>query len=178
MEYRPKIKRSKGKLGLVGKGICFDTGGANLKPTKYMCGMHEDMQGSAVALGALIALATNHIGPKAYKPNDVITAIDGTTIEVVRIDVERRMIPADTLAMASGKKPKLLIDYATLTGACVYSLGTSYSGVFTNREELNQKLIEAGKDSGERVWPFPMDEDYDKAIDCREDYDKAIDCRC
>jgi leucyl aminopeptidase len=180
LQYRPTIKTRKGKLTLVGKGICYDTGGTNLKPANYMFGMHEDMQGSAVALGTFLALtrmkvnfpvecwmalATNHIGPKAYKPNDVVTASDGTTIEIVHTDAEGRMVLADTLAMASKLKPKLMIDYATLTGACMYSLGTAYSGAFTNKEELIPTLVEAGKDSGERVWSFPMDDDFDKAID-------------
>ena len=181
LNYNPsgKIVR-KDKLTLVGKGICYDTGGTNLKPANYMFGMHEDMQGSAVALGTLLALtklkvnfpvecwmalAMNHIGPKAYKPNDVVTASDGTTIEVVHTDAEGRMVLADTLALASKEKPKLIIDYATLTGACIYSLGTAYSGIFTNREEIMPILIEAGRDSGERVWPFPLDEDYDKMIE-------------
>jgi len=176
----PRAKTRKGKLILVGKGICYDTGGTNLKSANYMFGMHEDMQGSAVALGTFLALtrmkvnypvecwlalAMNHIGPKAYKPNDVVMASDGTTIEIVHTDAEGRMVLADTLAMASKLKPKLMIDYATLTGACVYSLGTAYSGVFTNKEELIPTLIEAGKDSGERVWSFPMDEDFDRAIE-------------
>ena len=75
------------------------------------------------------------------------------------------MVLADTLALASLQKPRLLIDYATLTGACVYSLGTAYSGVFTNQDDFNPVLIEAGRESGERVWPFPMDEDYNKALE-------------
>ncbi len=180
LQYRPTVKTRKGKLILVGKGICYDTGGTNLKPANYMFGMHEDMQGSAVALGTFLALtrmkvnypvecwlalAMNHIGPKAYKPNDVVTASDGTTIEIVHTDAEGRMVLADTLAMASKLKPRLIIDYATLTGACIYSLGSAYSGAFTNKEELIPTLIEAGKDSGERVWSFPMDEDFDKAIE-------------
>ena len=180
LQYRPTTKTRKGKLTLVGKGICYDTGGTNLKPANYMFGMHEDMQGSAVALGTFLALtrmkvnypvecwlalAMNHIGPKAYKPNDVVTASDGTTIEIVHTDAEGRMVLADTLAMASKLKPKLMIDYATLTGACMYSLGTAYSGAFTNKEELIPTLVAAGKDSGERVWSFPMDEDFDKAIE-------------
>ena len=175
-----RAKTRKGKLALVGKGICYDTGGTNLKPANYMFGMHEDMQGSAVALGTFLALtrmkvnypvecwlalAMNHIGPKAYKPNDVVTASDGTTIEIVHTDAEGRMVLADTLAMASKLKPKLMIDYATLTGACMVSLGTAYSGVFTNKEEIIPILVEAGKDSGERVWSFPMDEDFDKALE-------------
>jgi len=180
LQYKPTAKTRKGKLILVGKGICYDTGGTNLKPANYMFGMHEDMQGSAVALGTFLALtrmkvnfpvecwmalAMNHIGPKAYKPNDVVTASDGTTIEIVHTDAEGRMVLADTLAMASKLKPKLMIDYATLTGACMASLGTAYSGAFTNKEELIPALVKAGKDSGERVWSFPMDEDFDKAIE-------------
>jgi leucyl aminopeptidase len=178
LRYTPKTARGK-KVFLVGKGICYDTGGTNLKPANYMFGMHEDMQGSAVALGTLLALsklnynrpvecwmalAMNHIGPKAYKPNDVITASDGTTIEVVHTDAEGRMVLSDTLALASKEKPSLILDYATLTGACMYAIGTSYSGVFTNRKEWHADLIKAGEDSGERVWPFPLDEDFDDMI--------------
>lgn len=178
LRYQP-VKASKKKIILVGKGICYDTGGTNLKPAKYMFGMHEDMQGSAVALGTFLALsqlkvpfqmecwlalAMNHIGPKAYKPNDVVTACDGTHIEVVHTDAEGRMVLADTLVLASKQKPDLIIDYATLTGACIYSLGTAYSGVFSNREDYLSTMIAAGKDSGERVWPFPLDEDYDEGI--------------
>lgn len=179
LTYTPKKPSRKGKVALVGKGICYDTGGTNLKPANYMFGMHEDMQGSAVALGSLLALtrlnfnrtvecwlslAMNHIGPKAYKPNDVITACDGTTIEIVHTDAEGRMILSDTLALASKTKPSLIMDYATLTGACIYSIGEAYSGVFTNQKDWWPKLIEVGEQSGERVWPFPLDEDFDDMI--------------
>jgi leucyl aminopeptidase len=178
LRYTPKNAKGK-KVFLVGKGICYDTGGTNLKPANYMFGMHEDMQGSAVALGTLLALsklnfnrpiecwmalAMNHIGPKAYKPNDVITASDGTTIEIVHTDAEGRMVLSDTLALASKEKPSLILDFATLTGGCMYSIGTSYSGVFTNKKEWHADLIKAGEDSGERVWPFPLDEDFDEMI--------------
>jgi leucyl aminopeptidase len=178
LRYRPKRRGGK-KLALVGKGICFDTGGVNVKPAKYMNGMHEDMQGSAVALGTLLtlsrlgvdypidcwlALAENHIGSKAYKPNDVVTACNGTTIEVKHTDAEGRMVLADTLALASREKPHALIDYATLTGACIYSLSSRYSGVFSNRPGVNETLINAGRDSGERVWPFPLDDDFDESL--------------
>ena len=180
LRYLPGKAARKPRVALVGKGICYDTGGTNLKPAKHMFGMHEDMQGSAVALGTLLALtklrvrypvecwlalAMNHIGPKAYKQNDVVTAADGTAIEVVHTDAEGRMVLADTLILASENKPGLIIDYATLTGACVYSLGTAYSGVFTNREAYITTLVKAGQDSGERVWPFPFDRDYDKALE-------------
>lgn len=180
LRYAPARKPNRKPLFLVGKGICFDTGGTNLKPQQSMFGMHEDMQGSAVALGtflaltrlnvdypveAWLALAMNHIGPNSYKPNDVVTASDGTTIEVVHTDAEGRMVLADTLVQASKQKPRLIIDYATLTGTCVAALGRSYGGVFTNRDEWNSILIEAGRASGERVWPFPMDNDYDKGLE-------------
>jgi leucyl aminopeptidase len=181
LSYRPRGGRSaaRPKLALVGKGICFDTGGVNLKSAKSMHGMHEDMEGSAVALGTLLALtllkvdfpvdcwlalAENHIGPLAYKPNDVVTASDGTRIEIVHTDAEGRMVLADTLALAAREKPDLIIDYATLTGACVYALSTRYSGVFGNRDDLLALLAETGKRSGERVWPFPMDADFDEAL--------------
>ena len=178
LKYRPKSRGGK-RLALVGKGICFDTGGVNVKPAKYMNGMHEDMQGSAVALGTLLALsrmkvphpvdcwlalAENHIGSHAYKPNDVVTACNGTTIEVKHTDAEGRMVLADTLALASRGKPHTLIDYATLTGACIYSLSSRYSGVFSNREAMTGTLIKAGRDSGERVWPFPLDSDFDETL--------------
>jgi len=180
LRYTPKKKTTKPACSLVGKGICFDTGGTNLKPAQYMHGMHEDMEGSAVALGTLLALtelkvdfpvdcwlalAQNHIGPKAYKQNDVVTASNGTTIEVMHTDAEGRMVLADTLSFAAKKKPAVIIDYATLTGSCVAALGTSYSGAFTNQQHLFNPIIDAGKNSGERVWPFPIDKDFDAALD-------------
>jgi leucyl aminopeptidase len=178
LRYRPGTGSGK-HLALVGKGICFDTGGVNIKPAKHMHGMHEDMQGSAVALGTLftlsrlkpdiaidcwLALAQNHIGNRAYKPNDVVTACNGTSIEVVHTDAEGRMVLADTLALASRENPGFLIDYATLTGTCIYALSSRYSGVFSNRATLHAALIAAGQDSGERVWPFPLDADYDEPL--------------
>ncbi len=180
LRYTPKQRTRKPALALVGKGICFDTGGTNLKPSKHMLGMHEDMEGSAVALGTLLALtelkvdfpvdcwlalAQNHIGPKAYKQNDVVTACNGTSIEVIHTDAEGRMVLADTLALASKGKPGLMIDYATLTGSCVAALGTLYSGAFSNRSDFTATIIEAGRASGERVWPFPVDTDYEKALE-------------
>jgi leucyl aminopeptidase len=177
LRYRPGAGGS--KLALVGKGICFDTGGVNVKPARYMNGMHEDMQGSAVALGTLLALsrlqvdypvdcwlalAQNHIGSRAYKPNDVVTASNGTSIEVKHTDAEGRMVLADTLALASKQQPQVLIDYATLTGSCIHALSSRYSGVFSNRDSLHATLTRAGRDSGERVWPFPLDKDFDEAL--------------
>src|SRR5690606_24259450 len=127
-------KGVRGRIALVGKGICFDTGGINLKTHKGMYQMHEDMQGSAVAVGTLLALSEmqvpyeidcwlaiteNQIGARAYRPQEVVRAANGITIQVAHSDAEGRMVLADTLALASHERPDLIIDYATLTGACV-----------------------------------------------------------
>ncbi len=176
LKYRPPGSRSRPKLALVGKGVIFDTGGNNLKPFKSMLDMHQDMGGSAVAVATLqaltdigfphpvdcwLAITENRIGPAAYKSRDVVTALNGTTIEVIHTDAEGRMALADTLTLAGREDAGLIIDYATLTGACHVALSDRYSGVFTNRAMLNGALLEAGKQSGERVWPFPMDADFD-----------------
>ena len=167
-------------LSLVGKGICFDTGGTNLKPHKGMLDMHTDMEGSAVAVGSLyalhalssplivdcwLAITENRIGPTAYKPQDIIRAFNGTTIQVIHTDAEGRMVLADTLALAAAKKPRAIIDYATLTGACVYALTERYSGAFTNRPAARERIESAGASSGERVWCFPMDADFDTDLE-------------
>jgi leucyl aminopeptidase len=180
ISYRPKTGAKSAGIALVGKGITFDTGGVNVKPGAYMHGMHGDMNGSAVALAlilcmadlewpqpvtAYLAICDNLIGDKAYKPNDVVTAMDGTTIEVIHTDAEGRMVLADTLAFASRKKPSFILDFATLTGSCVSALGTNYSGGFTNDEGLIQKIIASGRLSGERVWPFPIDDDYGECLE-------------
>jgi leucyl aminopeptidase len=178
LTYAPKDASK--HIALVGKGICFDTGGHNLKPAKYMNGMHEDMNGSAVALGVLLAatkaklpikidcwlaIAQNHIGPLAYKQNDVVTALNGTTIEIVHTDAEGRMVLADTLTLASREKPDWMIDFATLTGSMVAALGDRYSGVLGNNSELVCKAVSAGTEVGERVCAFPFDDDYDEDLE-------------
>ena len=178
LTYRPQ--GAKRRMALVGKGICFDTGGHNLKPARYMNGMHEDMNGSAVALGILLAatqarlpiaidcwlaIAQNHIGPGAYKQNDVITALNGTTIEIVHTDAEGRMVLADTLTLASRDKPEFIMDFATLTGSMISAFGSRYSGVLGNRPELLCQAIGAGRAAGERVNAFPFDEDYEEDLD-------------
>jgi leucyl aminopeptidase len=175
LRYRAGKNKDKADLGLVGKGIIFDTGGTNLKPFLSMLDMHGDMQGSAVALGTLLAISElklpinvdcwlaiteNRIGPKAYKSQDVITAANGKTIQTIHTDAEGRMVLADTLVLASREKPGILFDFATLTGSCVNAITTRYSGVFTNRPELHPRLKEAGQVSGERVWPFPIGKEF------------------
>jgi leucyl aminopeptidase len=186
LSWRPK--KPQGRLALVGKGICFDTGGHNLKPAKHMAGMHEDMNGSAVALGlmqalveretplaidAWLAIAQNHLSPQAYKQNDIVTALDGTTIEVVHTDAEGRMVLADTLTLASGGRggrrgrPHLIIDFATLTGSMGYALGNRYSGVFATSSALARLAVEAGEASAERVCVFPLDADYEAGLESK-----------
>jgi leucyl aminopeptidase len=178
LRYRPS-RNTAAPVALVGKGVIFDTGGTNLKNFLGMLDMHTDMQGSAVALGALLALAElkvpfgidawlaiteNRLAADAYKSQDLVTAVDGTTIQVIHTDAEGRMVLADTLALAARAKPAVIIDYATLTGACVMALTERYSGAFSNRVAANALLLAAGTASGERVWPFPMDDDYDELL--------------
>lgn len=180
LRYRGGGAGTRQKLALVGKGICFDTGGINLKPHKSMYQMHEDMQGSAVAVGTLLALSRlkapcdidcwlaiteNQIGPNAFRPQEVVRAANGVTIQVAHSDAEGRMVLADTLAIASREKPDLIVDFATLTGSCVTALTERYCGAFTNRPQLHSRIEAAGRESGERVWPFPMEEDFDSDLE-------------
>jgi leucyl aminopeptidase len=179
LTYTPKTKASGRRIALVGKGLCFDTGGYNLKIGESMLEMHRDMTGSAVALATFghliergsndviecyLALAENLIGPSAYRPNEVVVASNGVSIEVVDTDAEGRMALSDTLVMACEKNPHLVIDYATLTGAVIRSIDTRRSGVFSNRDSLREMAVEAGEAVGERLWGFPIGEDYWEAI--------------
>ena len=175
LRYRPKGAASKPWLSLVGKGIIFDTGGTNLKPFTSMLDMHIDMGGSAVAVGALLALTEieldqpidcwlaiteNRTGPTAYKSQDVVTAANGKTIQTIHTDAEGRMALADTLVLAGREEPGFILDYATLTGACINAVTSRYSGVFTNRPDLHPILKKCGRLSGERVWPFAIGKEF------------------
>lgn len=191
LRLRYRLKGAEDRpLALIGKGICFDTGGSSLKVGGGMLGMHGDMQGSAVALGTLLALtrlnfsqpvdcwlalAENHIGSRAVKCNDVITALNGTTIELINTDAEGRMVLADTLALACRQKPRAILDYATLTGAVVASLGQRMAGAITNRRHWVEPIIQTGEHCGERVWPFPYQDDYDE--DLKSDVADTLQCR-
>ena len=170
IKFKPHNKEAKKTLSLVGKGIIFDTGGSNLKPFNSMLDMHIDMGGSAVALGTLLAITKlnlpievdcwlaiteNRTGPKAYKSQDVITAANGKTIQTIHTDAEGRMVLADALFFAAEEKPDFIIDYATLTGACMNAVTTRYSGAFTNHPDLHQAIKKSGTESGERVWAIP-----------------------
>jgi leucyl aminopeptidase len=176
LRYRPGRRKDVGPaLALVGKGIIFDIGGNNLKPFSSMVDMHIDMGGSAVAVGTLLAITElnlpiavdcwlaiteNRIGPTAYKSQDIIHALNGKTIQTIHTDAEGRLALADTLVLACRNNPKLIIDYATLTGACIHAITRYYCGVFTNRPDLHPVMKKAGQDSGERVWPFPLGKEF------------------
>ncbi len=174
--------RARRRVAVVGKGICFDSGGHNLKPARYMYNMHEDMNGSAVALGLLwavtqlrlplqvdcwLALAQNHIGPRAYRQNDVVQALDGTSIEIVHTDAEGRLVLADALGLAVRDKPQLVVDFATLTGSMHTALGSRHSGLFASHPELARQAVAVGALVGERVVAFPMSADYDEALESK-----------
>ncbi len=178
-ELNAGVQKPAPSLALIGKGVCFDTGGYNLKPGSSMLGMHGDMTGSALAislLGALadlqfpfpvtayLALAENLISPTGYKPNEVVTACDGTSIEVVDTDAEGRMLLADTLALARRERPGLALDFATLTGAAIRALDTRIAAVFSNDSRLAEAAVSAGEESGERTWRFPIGGDYRKHL--------------
>jgi leucyl aminopeptidase len=182
LHYSPGKKAAK-KLAIVGKGLCFDTGGYNVKTGDFMHGMHQDMTGSAVAMSlfqvlvtmkvpfevhAYLALAENLIAFDAYRPNDVVVASNGISIEVENTDAEGRMCLADTLAIASGEQPDLILDYATLTGSVVRALDTRRSGAYSNDPKISEAAVRAGDRSGERVWNFPIGEDYAEFI--KSDY--------
>jgi leucyl aminopeptidase len=166
-------------LALVGKGITFDSGGISIKPSENMGEMKDDMAGGASVLAALSALAQlkprlnvtalvpateNMPSGTAMKPGDVITAMNGKTIEVLNTDAEGRLILADALSYAKKLQAKAIIDVATLTGACQVALGKITSGLFTNNQPLLDKVIAASKEVGEPAWPLPMFDEYKELI--------------
>jgi|UPI00035FD2C4 leucyl aminopeptidase len=166
-------------IALVGKGLTFDAGGISIKPGPQMDEMKYDMCGSATVLGIFKAANTlglkanllgvipsteNLLGAAAFKPGDIITAYNGTTIEVLNTDAEGRLILADALAWAAEQNPAEIIDFATLTGACVIALGSQASGLMGNHKPLIKALSAAGERSHDRVWELPMYQEYQKQI--------------
>jgi len=167
-------------LALIGKGVCFDTGGISIKPAGGMEEMKWDMAGAGAVIGAMKALAgraakANVVGivglvenmpsGNAQRPGDVVTSASGQTIEVINTDAEGRLVLADALWYARDRfKPKAMIDLATLTGAIIISLGHEYAGLFSNNDKLADRITAAGKAAGEPVWRMPMGDAYDKQI--------------
>ena len=168
-------ERSEKALGFLGKGITFDSGGISIKPSEGMSEMKDDMAGAAAVMTALGAIAQlkpqinvtaiipateNLPSGTALKPGDVLKALNGKTIEVISTDAEGRLILADALSYAQKIGLSPLIDLATLTGACRVALGTLYSGLFGNDQDLVDKVLRAAERTGERMWQMPMPEEY------------------
>lgn len=178
LEYR-RGRRGGPHLGLVGKGITFDSGGISIKPAENMEAMKGDMAGAAAVIAATAAIAglqlpihvtavvpatENLPSATALKPGDILRAMSGKTIEVINTDAEGRLVLADALHYARSRKATHLVDVATLTGACVVALGTVNSGAFTNSQLFLDKVVASGKAAGEKIWPLPMDPEYDELI--------------
>ncbi len=163
----------RGHVALVGKGLTFDSGGLDIKPADYMTTMKGDKSGACAVLGAvkaaselklpwkvtvIIAAAENMPGGNAYRPDDILRARNGKTIEVNNTDAEGRLTLADALSFTSELKPDKIIDIATLTGACAVALGTNTGGLFTNNDHFGDEVLAAAKIAGERFWKLPMDD--------------------
>ena len=175
LEYKGGPKKL-APIALVGKAITFDTGGISIKPSAQMDEMKFDKMGGLAVLGIMLALAQlklpinvvalipsaeNMPGPDAYRPGDIITTVDGKTIEVLNTDAEGRIILADAIAHARiAFKPSAILEYSTLTGAVIMALGHRRAGLFTSDEKLRDALVAASKTTGEQVWPLPVDDEF------------------
>ena len=180
LEWNGNKKDKKAPLSFVGKGVCFDTGGISLKPAKFMEEMKYDMAGSAVVAGLIqtlairkakinavgvVGLVENMPGGNAQRPGDIVKAYNGKTIEVLNTDAEGRLVLADALSFTEAKfKPRFMIDLATLTGAIIMALGEEYAGLFSNNDELSNKIFKTGEKVKEKVWRLPLHDNYDKLI--------------
>jgi leucyl aminopeptidase len=175
LEYRGDPKSSE-LTAIVGKGITFDSGGQNLKPTGYIETMRTDMAGAAAILGTMralgafrpkknvlgvLSLAQNAIGRNAFFPGDVYTSYCGKTVEINSTDAEGRLVLADAISYCIDQyKPSRVIDFATLTGGIITALGTTVAGLFSNDEKLSKELFNAGERADERLWAFPLYKEY------------------
>jgi len=167
-------------LAFVGKGVCFDTGGISLKPSRFMEEMKYDMGGSAVVVGLMksfalrkakinaigvVGLVENMPDGNAQRPGDIVESYSGKTIEVLNTDAEGRLVLADALTYTEKKyKPKFIIDLATLTGAIIMALGEEYAGLFSNNDKLSNDLHLIGNNINEKVWRLPLHKNYDKLM--------------
>lgn len=184
MRWNGAKKGSKDKpVAFIGKGVCFDTGGISIKPAGGMEDMKGDMAGAACVVGLMHALAArkakvNAIGViglvenmpdgNAQRPGDIVTSLSGQTIEIINTDAEGRLVLADVLWYTKDRfKPQFMIDLATLTGAIMVALGQDNAGLFSNNDELAERLTKAGLETGEHVWRMPLGPSYDKMIDSK-----------
>jgi len=180
LSYKPwDSPKSADHLGLVGKGVTFDTGGVSIKPAEGMEKMKYDMSGGAAVLGAMRAIAKlkpsiavtalipaveNMCGDRAQRPGDIVTSLSGKTIEVLNTDAEGRLILNDAITYAQRLGCTHLVDAATLTGAIVVALGSVHTGAFTNNDAMLGRVMAAGKAEGEKAWHMPLDEDYKELL--------------
>jgi leucyl aminopeptidase len=180
MQWKGPGAKDKRPIAFVGKGVTFDTGGISIKPAAGMEDMKWDMGGAGVVIGLMKALAerrapVNAVGVvglvenmpsgAAQRPGDIVKSMSGQTIEVLNTDAEGRLVLADALWYCQDRfKPQAMIDLATLTGAIVVALGSEYAGLFSNNDELAQRLIAAGKSVGEELWRMPLGDVYDKQL--------------
>ena len=175
VRYKPAETKFTSHLGLVGKGVTFDSGGSSIKPADGMEKMKYDMAGGAAMLGAMRAIAQlkpaiavtafipcveNMPGSRAQRPGDIVTAMSGKTIEVINTDAEGRLILADALTYARKQGCTHLVDAATLTGAVVVALAHLNVGLFANDDGMRDRVLQAAKSAGERMWPMPLEDDY------------------
>jgi leucyl aminopeptidase len=180
MRWNGAADKAAKPLLLVGKGVCFDTGGLSIKPAIGMEEMKGDMGGAAAVTGAMLTIArrkarVNVIGiigltenmpsGTAVRPGDIVESLSGQTIEVVNTDAEGRLVLADVMWYAQEQfKPKAMITLATLTGAIIVALGKEHAGMFANDDELAEQLSEAGIETGDKVWRLPLGPKYDKLL--------------
>jgi len=175
IRYKPAAAAGSTHLGLVGKGVTFDTGGISIKPAEGMEKMKYDMAGGAAVIGAMQAIARlkppiavtgfipaveNMPGGKAQRPGDIVRSLSGKTVEILNTDAEGRLILADAISYAKQLGCTHLVDAATLTGAIVVALGHVSTGVFTNDDQLAERWMHASKETGEKMWPMPVDDEY------------------
>ena len=181
MRWNGATNASAKPVVLIGKGITFDTGGISIKPAQGMEAMKWDMGGAGAVAGAMKAIAgrkaqANVVGicvlaenmpdGNAQRPGDVVTSMSGQTIEIINTDAEGRLVLADAMTWAQRQyQPEVMVDLATLTGAMIIALGYEYAGLFSNDDQLADRLAKAGQASGDRLWRFPLGEAYDKQMD-------------
>ncbi len=172
LTWQPEGAAAEGGIVIVGKGLTFDSGGLSIKPAKSMENMHIDMAGAAAVLGAMKIVAALRPGVtvhgivgscenmpdgKSYRPSDILEMYSGKTVEVLNTDAEGRIVLADCLHYAKQLQPKLIVDLATLTGACMVALGEHYAGLFTDDEAVAEELLASAREAGERLWRLPLD---------------------
>ncbi|MBS0246743.1 MAG: leucyl aminopeptidase [Proteobacteria bacterium] len=176
-------KKGEAPVAFIGKGVCFDTGGISIKPAAGMEDMKGDMAGAACVVGLMQALAArkakvNAVGViglvenmpdgNAQRPGDIVKSMSGQTIEIINTDAEGRLVLGDVLWYTKEKfKPKFMVNLATLTGAILVALGHEYAGLFSNNDELSERLTKSGEATGETVWRMPLGPAYDKMIDSK-----------